>query len=329
MRIFHIVSGALLAASASGCFVFDSEASGSGGVGGSGGSAPVPPADCGEQMSCPLGQECLATFANHGAPQFGLRVSELAVQEPATFAQGAVPVLLDALFGPNLPECSGLGGGDTSWLLSFDLAQNTLTMGGGASVAAPTDPYAFITASVSQGLQTYPVAPLTFDLVASAGGLGTTNAQDFYLPMFIPDNDTSTSVLPFHSLVASNIVVSSSHDCIGSYDPAIFSPQADCKPTAPNSRYLHGGHLEGYLVLEETEGVPVALLDQTLCVLVTGNADVFSDHMSPIEHCARTSDGIIAFHGDWCAATNAPATATCFDAVHFAADFAASAVPIQ
>jgi hypothetical protein len=48
----------------------------------------------------------------------------------------------------------------------------------------------------------------------------------------------------------------------------------------------------------------------------------------PVGHCAR-SGGVVAFKGDWCAATNAPATATCFDAVHFVADFAASAAAIQ
>ncbi len=259
-------------------------------------------------------------------------MAELAVAEPSALAQGIMPVLLDALFGPNLPQCGPIGGGDSSWLLRFDLAQNTLTMGGGFPPVKPTDPYAFIDAAVIQGSHTYQVAPLTFGLAASGEGLSTTTAQDLYLPMFFPgdaDDLSGPEVLPIHSLTATDIVVSPSHDCIGRYDPAIFSTQADCTPTTPNSMYLHGGHLEGYLVLDEIDGVAVQALDKTLCLLITGdNGYEYSDDASPVSHCTR-NDGVIAFQGDWCAATNAPATATCFDAVHFVADFAASAVPIQ
>ena len=49
----------------------------------------------------------------------------------------------------------------------------------------------------------------------------------------------------------------------------------------------------------------------------------------PVTHCARTN-GVIDFKGDWCAATNSPATGLCARiAVQFTADFAASAVTLH
>ena len=92
--------------------------------------------------------------------------------------------------------------------------------------------------------------------------------------------------------------------------------------------YAHGGHMTAYVSIEEADTISMGALGMTLCVLLSGNFAKFSDQATPLAHCSRT-DGVIDFKGDWCSTTNAPATATCFDAVRFEADFAASAAVID
>jgi hypothetical protein len=325
--IFGCVAMAMLAGGCDFSFGLGSPDLGAGGAGGDQGILT----NCGEEPSCPLSQPCLATVENDGKPVFGLRVAELAVSLPRSLSKGVTPSLLDALFGPNLPQCGLSGGGDSSWLLRFDLDHQTLTMGGAAPPAKAGQPFALLDVTVSQAGQVYHVAPVTFDLVASGGGLGTAAPQDFDLPMFFPGSGASLSgpeVLPIHALTASSVVVSPTHDCIGRYDPAVFSPEAGCTPTTIGENYVHAGHLEGYLVIEETDGVDVTDFDDTLCVLLSGNAAEYGDDSTGVTRCKRTH-GVIDFQGDWCAATNSPATATCSDALRFSADFAASAATIQ
>ena len=299
-------------------------------VGGRGGGAT---ASCEQQPSCPTSQECLATFSNAGKPQFGLRVAELAVTSPPTLATEGAGLFMQALFAPDLPACSQLGGGLTSWLLRFDLEHQTLTMGGAAPPADPSQPYTLVDALVQQNGASYHLAPVTFDLASNAAAtFSTASRQDFYLPMYFPaatgNGAVGPDALPIHDLAASNIVISPSHDCIGRYDAAIFDPNQGCTPSMPNRPYVPGGELDGYISLEEVDGIVIAELDQTLCVFITGDATTYGDHANAVSHCVR-ENGVIAFKGDWCAATNAAATATCFDAVRFHAGFAASAAHIQ
>jgi hypothetical protein len=327
--------GLSAAASALACGCDFSLGTGSAGAGGGGGSATVP-TDCGQASTCPVSQECLAIVQNAGSPRFGLRIAELGVQTPAVFAHGFLASVLSYWFGPSLPGCAASWSslwnwsGASSWLLRFDLGAGTLTMGGAAPPADPAQGYTFFDGMVPQGAQVYHAAPVTFVLVTSPdGSLGTAAPQDLDLAMFFPAGKvtrTGPVVLPLHALAASNVVVSPSHDCIGRCDPADFTfPQ--CLSVDPNALYLHGGHLESYVSLEEADAISISAAEQSLCVLLTGDSFDNCDGIGPVCHCKRTG-GVIDFKGDWCSQTNAPATATCADAVRFAADFAASAVTI-
>jgi hypothetical protein len=328
MRFHAIVSCIAVAMFGAGCAPSVVDA----GQGGGGNPSVEALLHCPSEPSCPLSQPCLATVENQGTTQFGLRVAELAVSSPPALANGPVAAFWSALFGPNLPACALPGRGDTSWLLRFDLEQGTLTMGGAAPPAAPSQAYRLLDTAVSQGGFGHDVAPITFALSENAQrALTTRTAQDFALPMFFPGNGatpTGPFVLTFHALRASEIVISPTHDCIGSYDTAVFDPEAGCQPKSLHHYYEHGGRLDGWLSLEETDSIEVAALGETLCVALTGDATTYGDRTTPIARCARTN-GVIDFQGDWCSTTNGPKTATCSDAVHFVADFAASAVRID
>jgi hypothetical protein len=343
LRVTHFASSLAFIAcaaalAATGCTIGFSEAT-TGSFGGAGGAAPVP-VTCGETAACPVSQECLATVENHGSAQFGMRIAELTIGSPEVLSlKGLLGFYLEESFGPKLPACFGPESsvepaGATSWLLRFDLDQQTLTMGGAAPPAHPKDGYTFIDALVSQGGTTFDVAPVTFDLVTSPdGSFGVTAAADLLLPMWFPSDGldkkpTGPVVLPLRGLMASDVVVSPSHDCIGHYDPAIFSEKAGCEPTTPGELFVHAGHVSAYVTLEDADGIGMGALGETLCVLLSGNDVKYGDTQTPTEHCKRTG-GVIDFKGDWCSATNAPATATCFDAVLFTADFAASAAVIN
>jgi hypothetical protein len=173
----------------------------------------------------------------------------------------------------------------------------------------------------SQGGTSFHVAPVTFDLVQNPNGsFGTGAPHDLELPVFTLFTDPKTpTVLSFHGLTASNMFVSASHDCIGGFDPAIFDPKV-CKSTAEGDVFEHDGSLQAFLSLEEADAIQFGSNNETLCAVLAGDPHNLQ--------CQRTN-GVIDFRGDWCSATNGPATSTCADAVLVKADFAASAVQIH
>jgi hypothetical protein len=335
MRLDKLIPIVFFAANLAGCnFLF---ADGGGSSSGGGGSAPVTdihPSTCGNTAACPVAQQCLATVENHGEPRFGLRIAELGFSSPASFAdQGGVQALLvNLLFAPDLQACGLLGGGDSSWLLGFDLAASTLTVGGAPPPADASSPYALADQTIQQGTRTIAIAPVTYSLsVGADGSFSTTAAQDLQLPMFFPGSgptEDGPHALTLHALTFSNMVVSATHDCIGSYDPAIFDTQKDCNAGTGATTYVHAGRLEAYISLEEADTLPISTLDETMCALIAGSSS-FLDSSGPMSTCARGASGAIAFKGNWCSATNAAATATCFDAARVVATFAASAALVQ
>lgn len=72
-----------------------------------------------------------------------------------------------------------------------------------------------------------------------------------------------------------------------------------------------------------------ALISLAAIALAAACTSQYGDGGSPIERCVRDSMGQILLHGDWCSATDAPATSDCYDAFRISALFAASAVKIN
>jgi hypothetical protein len=72
----------------------------------------------------------------------------------------------------------------------------------------------------------------------------------------------------------------------------------------------------------------VEALQQSLCVLLSGNAATYGDGGMPSK-CKRDAQMKIVYKGKWCAMTNMAADAACADAERLTADLAASGVKIN
>ena len=325
-----VLCGALVV-SGGGC----SAGNGGSGSGGAGGGFVY--TSCGVlEGACPLSQPCLARITNAGASTFGMRISELTIRTPASltymsggpFTVGSFGSLFVSWVSPSTAPCLGEDHtAATAWLLGFDLGQKTLTMGGAVATSTTQTQFTFLDEMVAQGGQTYHVRPVAYGLIQNAGdSFSTPTPQDFAFPLFISATSSPT-VIPFHALWVSSVTVSASHDCIGSYDPAVFDPQRSCMPTFAGQGFRYAGDLEAYFVLEEADTITIGAYQETFCAALAGDMGTV-DPTTQIMSCSRTH-GVIDFKGDWCSTTNAPATATCADAVHVTADFAASAVQIR
>ncbi len=129
-------------------------------------------------------------------------------------------------------------------------------------------------------------------------------------------------LLPLSAARISTGVVSSSHDCIGKYNGAALEAQS-CVVDDTHPAFINGGSVDGYILLEEADKIPVPTLNETLCVLLGGEVDTSKAPKA----CKRTANGLITFAGDWCSTTNA--AGGCRDSVALKADFAAASVKIN
>ena len=313
--------GAVGAVAMLGALTASSACSKDDGAGGAGGGPTCAPTD----PTCPaLSPECLALTDHAGADQFALRLSQLTIVQPAALAQPFIAGIIgDGVF-INLPQCNVSGEGTFSWLLYFDFAAGTLITGGALPKSDPTSGYCFMQ-EVASGIGPVEV-PITVD---ASGGFETTTAlPSLVVPIFLDITATSRVLLPLHELNLSNAVVSANHNCIGSFNAAGLRPIDNCKPNPDMDidYYVNGGHLEGYITLEEADTVDVDLLGKSLCVLLGANDNLYSDGGSPAK-CTRDGNGDIVLKGDWCSVTNT--AGGCQDAMVLAADFAASAVELE
>ncbi|MEO6420078.1 MAG: hypothetical protein ABIP39_11750, partial [Polyangiaceae bacterium] len=91
------------------------------------------------------------------------------------------------------------------------------------------------------------------------------------------------------------------------------------------SRWNTNGAIGGYIALEEADTVPIALVNRTLCAILTGDPDDGPDAGST-KKCAR-ENGQIRTKGDYCSVTKK--AGDCQDSMWLSATFAASAVKIN
>ena len=289
--------------------------SSSGGTGG----APLPcDPTCQQVQGVP--SDCVAITDNAGKTKFGLRMAQLAFNKPDELTAAKNPVVAGVLAKGatiNLPDCNLNGGGTFSWLLEIDTVAGTLKTGGAPIQADPTAGYCFVNSQLSGGPPA--VSPLTVAAQLDANGnLTVPTGGDVVMPIFLVDLDNYI-LLPLSHLVLAGTKVSPDHNCIGRYNAEALDPASQCLPV----EYTNGGKIEAFMTLEAADAIPVTSLNRSLCSLLTKT----DDGGNP-KKCPRDANGKITSQGDWCAATNAPATAACFDALEFAGDFAASAVDI-
>jgi hypothetical protein len=335
MRLSNVVlvlalGGFTAISTAVGCGGDDTTSNGSGG-GSSGssssnsgssssGTAALP---CEPLASCStVTSECVALEDNKGDDSFALRMAQLEVSKPPSLAPTTIVGGIVAK-GVQMDReaCNLAGGGTFNLLLQFTKATNKLKVGGAKPVTDPSAGYAFLTETVG----TTNVAPVEIDVTIDAAGKFTPAAgADIILPIYLAATDPTPAVLlPIHKALISG-TLSDSNNCIGKFDVASLDPMKTCQSNVP---FIGGADLDGFITLKEADAVIVTALNQSLCVILTGDPLKYGDGGKP-NLCKQTTPGTFDFKGDWCEATNAAADATCADSVKLQGKLAASAVKL-
>jgi hypothetical protein len=295
---------------------------------GAGGGSPA----CQPSAACEaVGDVCLGLVDNSGQTTFGLRMSELDLTAPAALATGIVKATFAGDVTPALPACNLLGTGTFSWLLQFDTVAGTLTTGGARPVADPAQGYAFDDEMITQGAVTFHVQPVKYMAVFDATGtkfsIGT--GQDLIMPIFLDATGAEVVLLPLRAARFTMGALSASQDCIGSYNAASLQPANSCQPDGSVTQFTDGASLDGFITLQDADSVIISVLDESLCALLAGGSPMYTmPGAGGVTVCTRDANGNVLFQGNWCDATNEPATSTCADAVAVAGNFAASSVLI-
>ncbi|MEZ4313493.1 MAG: hypothetical protein R3F14_36180 [Polyangiaceae bacterium] len=287
---------------------------GTGGAGGGGSCAPM----CAEVENVP--SECIALVDNKGLPKFGLRMAQIAFQKPTALTNPLLSGILDSGATMNLPDCNLNGNGNFSWLMEIDTA-GAIKTGGGKPVVSPTDGYCF----VAQSLSGTAVAPLeSTDLTIDGAGLmNMPTGGDVVIPIFLDAAASSYVLMPLKQLRILNAQLSEDQNCVGHYNADTLSPDNGCKPGGGVTRFTNGGAFDGHVTLEDADAVIVAALNQSLCVLLTGDP---GNGQTP-KKCSRDANGNLIAKGDWCSETNM--AGGCQDALQVTGSFAASGVQIN
>ena len=275
--------------------------------------------DCTPASSCLAGHTCISLTDNAAQNAFGLRMSQLTLVKPSALASGLLGATLTSALEISENACNLFGSGTFNWLLDFDQAAHTLQTGGAAPVSDPSQGYMF-ESGIAFGSS---VAPATAALSLAGNGAFSTTAVDVTLPVYLDASGSSGFILPLNALSFSG-QLSSDHNCVGSYNAAGLVPPA-CSPDASHPTFLNGGTAHAFVTLENADAVIIAPINESLCVLLSGDAAQYGDGGNPTR-CKRSS-GAIVFSGDSCSSTGAPGG--CADAMELAGSFAASAVTIH
>ncbi len=270
---------------------------------------------------------CIGLTDNTGKTSFGLRMAEIDFTAPAAFvATGPLKTAIAGDVAIDDAECNLPGTGTFSWLLQFDTTAGTLKSGGAKPASDPTKGYSFDT-DMLMGLS---LAPVVYNAIPDASGaFATPTGMTLNFPIFLDAAGSMVIVLP---IKASRVVMgtlSKDENCIGTYNAATLDPANSCLPDATHPLYTDGGVVDGYISLKDADNIIIPALNESLCVLLSGNPTMYGTQKGSSTVCTTDAGGNIVFQGDWCDTTNSPAGAGCADSVSLKANFAASSVLIQ
>jgi hypothetical protein len=269
----------------------------------------------------------LALVDNTGkTANIGLRVAQLDIAAPLTLAYGAMKSIIANGSSMNLDECNLQGQGTFSWLLELDRTQGKLKMGGAKPVSDPHSGYCFVN-------ETSPavIAPVTTTASITNNSLTTTSDAAITVPIYLDAAGSSAILLPLKGLRVEDAQLSADNNCIGRYNADTLSLDNQCLPDdeAGITYFSTAGLLHGYITLEDADKVTISALNQTLCVLLSNDAQTYGENTGGTTVCKRDVTNTILLQGGWCSETNSTASGACADAFIFAAAFAASAVTIH
>jgi hypothetical protein len=340
MRFLNVILGvvgvgALAAAGAAGCGSSNGTGTTGSATTGSASTSSGTPKTCDPSAAClatAKDKDCLGLVDNTGQAKFGLRMAELDVTAPKALTSGIVANVVSGAVQQNLMACNLQGTATFNWLLQFDTAAGTLTTGGAKPVMDPTMGYSFDMETIMGKT----IAPITVPAKpdATTGAFNVTTGMDLIVPIFLNAQATSVVILPLHQARIVMGTITSNNNCIGTYNAKGLETANSCLPdpmaSPPIPQYVTAGSLDGYITLEDADTVQISAIQQTLCVLLSGNATMYGmPGMGGITVCKRDASNKIVFPGDWCAMTNMAAAGGCADAAHLTANFAASSVKIN
>jgi len=290
-----------------------------------GAGCAIDQATCGDPATClPLGD-------NKGKPTYDLRLRRLLITAPPSLAGNTIgfgvlqTTVIDKGIDLDKPSCGDHGNGAFSWIMRIDPTGNTITTGGAPPSPDPKNTgYCFYRYNIG-GIDVQPVtSPIAFD---DAGAFSTQPISLLNVPIFLsPDAGAATPsnvvVLPLRNASIKNATVSANGDCIGSFDSKALDTTCNVADPSSCSKWRTAGSLGGAITLEDADKVPLTILPETLCVLLTGKKSTDGGI-----GCERDGQGNIAAKGNYCSTTGKPGD--CQDSYWLSATFAAAAVIIN
>ncbi len=299
-------------------------------AGGAGGAEDGPCAQT-DPVCTAVDSDCVAIVDNRGKDVFAMRLSQVVVALPDAFKSDTTEgLLVNDAFGLNLPECRLNGGGTINMIVEIDRSSQQGRAGVAKYVSDPHDGYDF----VNENIQGFPVQPVLFDATLGDDGSFEAELGAITLPLYVNQDGSDVILVPLREGRLYEVQLSDDQNCIGSYNAFGLDPNNGCYPDENDGVYafLNGGKAEGFVTLEDAESVVInafnGFLNETLCARLANGMGNFIEGSNP-KRCRRNNNGEILFPGDWCAATNAPWTPGCADAVRFSFQFAASGVQVN
>jgi hypothetical protein len=268
-----------------------------------------------------VASDCVALVDNSGQDGFALRLSQLSITAPAVLAEPLIASIVSDGVYLNAPSCNLQGLGTFNMLTIFDKTADTLTLAGAFPETDPSNGYCIVNDTANE------VMPITVPANLMADGSFSTDPIDrIVVPIFLDlGGDLNNAVfLPLSQGRISGGQLSADQNCIGSFDLATLRPEFEC---APDPEYfINGADLEGFITLEDADAVVVDVLQQSLCVVLSGDPNMYGDMGDP-QRCTRDMNGAIVLQGDWCSTTNS--AGGCADSFQLQARVAASAASVR
>jgi len=221
-------------------------------------------------------------------------------------------------------QCGDQGKGAFNWLLRVDPTGSTLVTGG----APPSpDPFGTGYCFYNHQLGNLDVAPATIPVTFDDAGAFTTSTIPLLnVPVFLTadggaGDPKNVIILPLRNAVLKQATISDNNNCIGSYNAIALDNSCIVNDPSSCSKWHTAGTLGAVMTLEDADKVPLTVLPETLCVLLTETGP------NDAGGCMRDSSNNIIAKGDYCSTSNLPGD--CQDSFWLAATFAAAAVTIN
>jgi hypothetical protein len=290
-----------------------------------GGTCPIDKATCGDPATC------LPMADNSTKSVYDFRLRRLWITDPpaltSSVLEGSSGIVTQGIDLAST-ACGDPGGkGAFNWLVRVDPTGSVTTGGAPPSPDPFTTGYCFY----RHELGALDVEPTTVTTTfTNDGGTFTTGSIPLLnVPIFLsPDagaaDPSNVIILPLRNAVLKNATITNDNNCIGSYNLQALDQNCVIADPSSCSKWHTAGSLGAVMTLEDADKVPLTVLPETLCTLLTsatggGKADGGG--------CARDGQGNIIAKGDYCSTSNQPGD--CADSFWLAATFAAAAVTIN